>query len=87
MNFIISFLVKLPIFKHLIPSISIRLIKILKKNRGFFNIDNNKMFLDFLDPIDRELILHQKYEEEEIAILNKLIIKHSVNYFLDIGSN
>ena len=87
MNFVISFLVKLPIFNRLIPSISIRIIKIIKKNRGFFKIGDNKMFLDFLDPIDRELILHQKYEDEEISILNGLIKKHSVNYFFDIGSN
>ena len=87
MNFVISFLVKLPIFNRLIPSISIRIIKIIKKNRGFFKIGDNKMFLDFLDPIDRELILHQKYEDEEISILNGLIKKHSVNYFFDVGSN
>ena len=63
MNFVISFLVKLQIFNRLIPSISIRIIKIIKKNRGFFKIGDNKMFLDFLDPIDRELILRQKYED------------------------
>ena len=38
MNFVISFLVKLPIFNRLIPSISIKIIKIIKKNRGFFKI-------------------------------------------------
>ena len=87
MNHLISFFIKLPIFSRLIPSICIRLMKILKKNRGFFKVGDIKMFLDFLDPIDRELILYQKYEHEEISILNKLIKKHSVNYFFDIGSN
>ena len=83
----ISFLVKLPIFNRLIPSISIKILKSIKKNRGFFKIGDSKMFLDFLDPIDRELILHQEYEKEEISILIGLIKKHSVNYFFDIGSN
>ena len=53
----IKYLIKIPILKRLIPSIGIRLLKILKKNRGFFNIDGFKMYLDFLDPIDRSIIL------------------------------
>ena len=53
----IKFLVKLPILKRLIPSLGIRLLSILKKNRGYFKINNIKMFLDFLDPIDRQIIL------------------------------
>ena len=87
MNFLLSFLIKLPLFNRLIPSIGIRLLKLLKKNRGYFKIGDTKMFLDFLDPIDRHLILHQKYEHEEILILNELIKKHCANYFFDIGSN
>ena len=87
MNFLLSILIKLPFFKRLIPSIGIRMLKILKKNRGYFKIGNTKMYLDFLDPIDRYIILHQKYEHEEILILNELIKKHCANYFFDIGSN
>ena len=60
----IKYLIKVPILKRLIPSIGIRLLKILKKNRGFFNIDGFKMYLDFLDPIDRTIILNKKYETE-----------------------
>ena len=87
MNFLLSFLIKLPFFNRLIPSIGIRFLKLLKKNRGYFEIEDTKMFLDFLDPIDRHLILYQKYEHEEILILNELIKKHCANYFFDIGSN
>ena len=46
-------LIKLPILKRLIPSISLRLLRILKKNRGYFKINDFEMFLDFLYPIDR----------------------------------
>ena len=83
----IKYLIKIPILKRLIPSIGIRLLKILKKNRGFFNIDGFKMYLDFLDPIDRSIILNKTYEVEEITILTKLIRNNSVTKFIDIGAN
>ena len=83
----IKYLIKIPILKRLIPSIGIRLLKILKKNRGFFNIDGIKMYLDFLDPIDRSIILNKNYEIEEIKILTKLIKKNLITKFIDIGAN
>ena len=83
----IKYLIKIPILKRLIPSIGIRLLKILKKNRGFFNIDGFKMYLDFLDPIDRAIILNKTYEIEEINILTQLIRNNSVTKFIDIGAN
>lgn len=83
----IKYLIKIPILKRLIPSIGIRLLKILKKNRGFFNIDGLKMYLDFLDPIDRTIILNKTYEVEEINILTKLIKNNSTSKFIDIGAN
>ena len=83
----IKYLIRLPILKRLIPSIGIRSLKILKKNRGFFNINGFKMYLDFLDPIDRTIILNKTYEIEEINILTKLINNHSTKKFIDIGAN
>tara|TARA_Y100000768_G_scaffold305644_1_gene239589 strand:+ start:679 stop:1449 length:771 start_codon:yes stop_codon:yes gene_type:complete len=75
------------IFKKLFTSIKIRIYKIFNKNRGYFDIAGKKMFLDFLDPIDREIIISQKYEEEEINILKKLYNDYKYEYFLDIGAN
>ena len=83
----IKYLIRIPILKRLIPSIGIRLLKILKKNRGFFNIDGFEMYLDFLDPIDRAIILNKTYELEEINILTRLIRNNSVTKFIDIGAN
>lgn len=83
----IKYLIRIPILKRLIPSIGIRLLKILKKNRGLFNIDGFKMYLDFLDPIDRAIILNKNYEIEEINILTKLIRNSSTTKFIDIGAN
>ena len=83
----IKFLVKLPILKRLIPSLGIRLLSILKKNRGYFKINNIKMFLDFLDPIDRQIILTEEYENDEFLIFSKYIKENSINNFIDIGAN
>ena len=83
----ITKIIKLPILKRLIPSISIRFLKLLKRNRGYFKINNIEMFLDFLDPIDREIILHQEFESKEIDFLIKQIKNNNINYFLDIGAN
>ena len=65
----ISKLIKFPILKRLIPSISLRFLKILNKNRGYFKVNDFEMYLDFLDPIDREIILSQEFEKQEIDFL------------------
>ncbi len=62
-------------------------MRLLKKNRGYFQIGERKMFLDILEPIDKELVLNQCYEEEEINILKKLTKNYSAQYFFDIGAN
>ena len=80
-------LLKVPILKKLISSAGIRILRLLNKNRGYFKIQKINMFLDFLDPIDREIIINQEYEKKEISILTKLIENHDVNYFIDIGAN
>ena len=83
----ISFFTKIPIIKRLIPSIGVTLFKLLKKNRGYFDINGLKMYLDFLDPIDRLIILNKSYEDEELNILIDLIKKNSISNFIDIGAN
>ena len=78
---LIKILIKIPILKKLIPSLGIRLLKFLKKNRRYFKIKNTRMFLDFLDPIDRELILHQEYESPELNLLLKSIRDNKIRLF------
>lgn len=73
--------------KKLLRSLKIRILKLFKKNRGFFLINNTRMFLDYLDPIDREIIENQKYEQKEINFLCKFIQSNNIEYFLDIGAN
>ena len=83
----LSKLVKLPLFKRIVPSLGIRVLKMFNRNRGYFKINGVKMFLDFLDPIDREIILHQNYEDEEVSHLINLIKKYSITNFFDVGAN
>ena len=70
----LSSLIKIPFLKRIIPSLGLKVLKIIKKNRGYFKIKDTKMFLDFLDPIDKQIILNQEYEKLEINYL-KLEIK------------
>ena len=83
----ISKLIKLPLLKRIIPSLSLRILKLLKKNRGFFKINNFEMFLDFLDPIDREIILNQEFEIQEVQFLIEQIKVNKINNFIDVGAN
>ena len=87
MSFVLKFLIKLSILNRTIAIISLKILRLLKKNRGYFNIKNNIMFLDFLDPIDRKIIISQKYEERELSTLHELTRNFDAKYFFDIGAN
>jgi hypothetical protein len=77
----IEHLVKLPFFKRLIPSLGMRILRILKKNKGYYKIDNLDLYLDFLDPVDRQIIINKKYENDQVTVLEKLMKKHNYSYF------
>ena len=78
---------KIPILNKLISSLGVRLLKLFNKNRGYYKINGINMFLDFLDPIDREIIITKEYEINEISTLTKLIDDNKSNYFIDVGAN
>ena len=83
----LSKIAKLPILKRLIPSLAIRILKLIGKNRGYYSIRGINMYLDFLDPIDREIILFNEFENLEIEFLISEIKRKKLNYFLDVGAN
>ena len=83
----LSTLLKIPLLKRAVPSLMLKILKMLKKNRGYFKIRNTRMFLDFLDPIDKKIILDQEYEELEINYLLNQIKKNKILNFIDIGAN
>ena len=82
-----KFLLNLPIFKRLIPSIGIRVLKLLKMNKGFYKINNILFYFDFLDPIDRKIILYKEYEHDAVSFLEDKFKQYSISNFLDIGAN
>lgn len=86
-NIMLNFLLKLPILKRLIPSILSIILKVIKKNKGYFKINNFYMYLDFFDPIDKEIILKKNYEIEEINYFCNIIKKNKIRKFIDIGAN
>tara|TARA_B100000674_G_scaffold313679_1_gene260808 strand:+ start:233 stop:1006 length:774 start_codon:yes stop_codon:yes gene_type:complete len=83
----IEILIKLPIFKRLIPSILQRYYKFLKKNKKYFKIGKIHFYLDFLDPMDREIILNKNYEHDQVVFFEKKIKEYFITHFLDIGAN
>tara|TARA_Y100000389_G_scaffold156928_1_gene157917 strand:- start:537 stop:1307 length:771 start_codon:yes stop_codon:yes gene_type:complete len=83
----IQFFAKLPILRRLIPSIGTKVLKLFKKNRGYFKIGEINFYLDFLDPIDRQIIIHKKYESDQVLFIEKQMEKISFDYFLDVGAN
>lgn len=83
----IKLLIKFPLLKKLIPSIGIRVLRIFKKNRGYFRIGKISFFLDFLDPIDRQIILHKVYEHDQVLFIENEFKANSFDYLLDIGAN
>ena len=83
----LSTLLKIPLLKRAVPSLMLKILKMLKKNRGYFKIRNTRMFLDFLDPIDKKIILDQEYEKLEINYLLNQIKKNKILHFIDIGAN
>ena len=83
----IRFFLNFPILKRAIPSIGIKVLKFFKKNQGFYKINNILFYLDFLDPIDRQIILHHEYEHDAVSFLEDQFNQHSISNFLDIGAN
>ena len=82
----LSFLVKIPILKRLIPS--------FYKKYFFFSKDHEKTIvvngvyfdLDLRHLIDRRFFFHKAYEDELFNPLSNIIEKYKVDYFFDIGS-
>lgn len=71
----------------MIPSLCIRIFKLFNKNRGYYNINGIRFYLDFLDPVDRQIILNKEYEQDAINFLEVKMRKEFFSHFLDIGAN
>ena len=83
----IRILLKFSIIKKITSSIMRRYFSYFRKNGSYFKIEGINMFLNFLDPVDKEIILTKEYEARQINILISNIKKYHINYFVDVGAN
>jgi len=83
----ITKLINFPFLKRLIPSIITRYYRITKKSRKYYQIGNINFFLDFLDPMDREIILNKNYEYDQVFFIEKKMKNDSFSHFIDVGAN
>ena len=84
---IISFLIKLPLLKRLLPSLIRRVLIIIKHYHISFSYKNIILTLDIRDGIDRSLLFKHEYENSQIEELSRNIDIFKINTFIDVGSN
>ena len=84
---LIRLLVKIKIFKRLIPSLVKKKFKLLKIQNIIINKDGILLSINFENPIDRQIFFKNDYEEEQINYLKQLIKKNNVKRFIDIGAH
>ena len=82
----LSFFVKLPILKRLIPSIYKKYIFFFKKYKKTLIVEGISFDLDLRHLIDRRFFFHKSYEDELYKPLTSIIKNLEVDYFFDIGS-
>ena len=83
---IIKNIIKLPIFKRLIPSTFKKIILITGNFIKKKNIDGITYLLDTRHLIDRNFYLRENYEDNLFFSAKRLITNNKINFFLDIGS-
>ena len=83
---IISYLMKFPILKRLIPSLYKKYVFIFDQYFKKAVINNVIYDLDLRHLIDRRFFFHNGYEEELFKPLVEIINNNKINFFLDIGS-
>jgi len=86
MNFLIKFLIRIPILKRIIPSIYKRYVFFTKNYNKEIKIKNVIYDLDLRHLIDRRFFFFHGYEDELFLPLKKIIHKYNISCFLDIGS-
>ena len=82
----LSYLVKIPILKRLIPSFYKKYIFFFKRYKKTIIVDGIYFDLDLRHLIDRRFFFHKTYEDELFKPLCNIIRKYEVDYFFDIGA-
>ena len=82
----VSYLLKFPILKRIIPSFYKKYIFFFNKYKKTVIINNVNYDLDLRHLIDRRFFFHNGYEDELFNSLINIINNNKINFFLDIGS-
>lgn len=84
---LISFLIKLPILKRLLPSLLRNFFILIGKEQ--FKIIFKQLVLEtnIRDPHDREIYFTNQYEEKQFNEVINSIKKNHIEIFLDVGAN
>ena len=82
----LNFLIKLPIFKRLIPSLYKKYIFLTKNYFKEIKVNDIYYDLDLRYLIDRRFYFYKKYEEELFVPLVNIIRNNDIDIFFDIGS-
>ena len=73
-------LYKFNLLKRIIPTILKLINKFFIKSYTTIHHGDFKLKINLNNPIDREIFLKKKYEEENIFFLKELIKKNNINY-------
>lgn len=84
---LIRLLIKIKIFKRLIPSLMKKIFRLLDIQNIIIKKQNVKLFINLNNPIDRQIFFKDDYEVEQINYLKHLIKKNNVKKFIDIGAH
>lgn len=86
MNFF-SLLIKIPIFKRVLPSLLRNFFILIKKEKFKIVYKNLILETNIRDPHDREIYFTNQYEEKQFQEVFHIIKKNKVEIFLDVGAN
>jgi FkbM family methyltransferase len=84
---IIRTLVKIKIFKRLIPSLTKKIFELFNIKNIIIKKEGIFLSINLKNPIDRQIFFKDDYEEEQIYYLKRLIKKYNIKRFIDIGAH
>ena len=84
---LLQLLIKIKIFKRIIPSLIKRFLKIIDKSIFIIKFKNINLEININEPMDQLIFFHNNYEDKQFNYLINKIKKFKPSIFLDIGCN
>ena len=77
----------IPLIKRLYPSIAKKILNLIGINNINYKFFNVNFVFNINEPIDKEILLFNYYENKQINFLIKNLNKNNFDYFFDVGAN